>query len=617
MPRVPEYESQVSRETPAIRTPTVGTMPRAAFGGQEAAADARAAAAKAGLGAAISQAGQALSGIAERGMKMHAEKEAMKLATEFQTNLDDMLYSTANEDVLDDSENVISRPRGILNQKKGQVKDAMKRFDGSYAESLKGFDDRLGSGYEREVFNRMTQGHYRSARNAVNRHQAKEERAEYKAVMDAGLERITQAAAAYTNAADLQDGIGRAIMINETGMRSLGEVEDEIEVRNDKLAGEIATVAVSTMLENEPLRAQAMFEAIKESLPKGHVKEIERIIKGKTFADDRIAVWDSLSGAYRRADGSYDREALRAKVMDLPGFNTVEKEKLVSYTEARADDSESAYRKGNAANDKAFLNEVITKHESGASLDDLLKMAAKYGRDPADIRQKENAVRRMLDTTKTDPETYLNTYEGIRNGEITAEQLELIKLSGPDYLQFKKMLIHDIEKPESSIKHRSVWKIIKDMAARKYSNVRSRNEYLTELMRGFRAAGGGTPEQLLAKAYDDLEKVKTSWTQIFGGQPKWKISAEKHQEAALLKGRLETSLGSDLTDEIMHAIGVGTGKDEPDAADVNQFVEGVGGMEVLQAGTPAYKAIQELVKYKRLVTAEAVQFVISKHPEWQ
>lgn len=619
MPRVPEYQSQVSRATPTFnaptfRVPTVATKPQAAFGGAEASANAM-------LGEAVSRAGQALSGIAVKKMKMNAEKEALKLSTEFQTRLDDMLYSSETEDITDKSEQVITRPVGILNRKQGLAKDAGVNFDGSFAELMKEFEGRPGSGYEQAIFDRMAQGHYIPARNSVFRHQAREELAEYKAVMAAGLEKIKQSATQYVNATDLLDGIDRAQAINATGMRNLGQGDTEIENANASLAGEIAKTAITSMLEKEPMRAQAIFEAVKDEIP--NAGEIGGIIQGKLFADQRIQVWEAMGGMYRRADGSYDKEAMRAGIMGLPGFDTDKKENLVNYAEARANDSEAAFRKGNAANDRACLNKAITMQKQGVPLDEILKVATEFGRDAADVRAKERAIKKMQDTIVTNPDTEWALYTGIRDGAVTESQLDDNKdqLSGNDYLRLRKELNKSVESPQTNIATKGTWKRIQDMARRKYTNKRKMNEFLTEVAREFSDSGGGTPDQLWTLANDKLKGVKTGWLQIFEGMltPSWEIDAEKNKALSLLKGKLENDLGRETMNKIAIAIRASTGKDSVDIVDINEFADAVGGIDAIRPGTPGYKAIQALMEYDppKRVTPESIKFVISKHPEWK
>jgi hypothetical protein len=611
MPRVPEYQSQVAPRTPALRTPTVSTQPQAAFGEQEAEANAK-------LGAAISQAGQALSGIAEQRMKMNAEKEALKLSTDFQTQLDEMLYSPDIEDVLDENENVVSRPRGILNQKRGQLKNAGVRFDVGYGELLKEFEGRPKSEYEKAIFTRMEREHYTASRNSVFRHQAREEAADYRETIAAGLERIKQSAVQFVNADDLLNGLDRAQAINETGMRNMGRNEIEIEMENAALVGEIAQTTITALLENEPMRAQAIFEAVKGELSDDAIKDINEIIAGKTFADQRVQVWDAMGGLYRRADGSYDKEAMRAGIMGLPGFDTDKKEKLVSYAEARANDSEAAFRKGNAANDRAFLNKIIKMQSQGIPLDERLKVAAEFGRDEMDIRSKENAVKKMQDTVTTNKDVEWELRKGIRRGEITMSQLEdnQPSLSGTSFGRLRNELNKSIESPQSNIATRSTWDRIESLAERNHSNRRERNEYLTELAIKFTDAGGGSPDQLWKMANDELRDVKTKWYQ-FGVHEAWRVDAEKNKALSLLKGQLETDLGREAANEIMFALRRTTDKDAVNTVGLNDFIAEMGGIDALRPGTPGGKAVQLLMREGKLATPEAVRRMIEYHPEWK
>lgn len=615
MPRVPEYESQVAPRVPSLRTPTVSTQPQAAFGGAEAAANAR-------LGESISRAGQALSGIAEHRMKMNAEKEALKLSTEFQGKLDDMLYSPESEDLLDKNENPITRPRGILNRKLGQAKDAGIDFDNSYSELLKEYEGMPGSEYEQAIFDRMQQEHYNSSRNSVFRHQAREESAEYRAVIAASLERIKQSAAQYVNADDLTNGINRALSINETGLQNMGVTDDNsLDLSNDALAEEIATVAITSMLEKEPVRAQAIFEAVQDQLTEGAKKNIRGIIAGKMFADQRSQVWEAMGGLYRRADGSYDKEAMRSGISGLPGFSTEQKDELFSYAKARANEAESAFRKSNAANDRDMLNKVVKMQNQNIPLDERLKLAVEYGRDEMDIRSKENAIRKMQDTTVTNPDVEWELRTGIRDGAVTESQIEDNKdqLSGNDYWRLRGELNKSVESPQTNIATKGTWKRIEEMAARKYNNRRTKNEYLTEVAREFSDSGGGTPEQLWTLANDKLKGVKTGWLQISEGMltPSWEVDAEKNKALSLLKGKLENEIGREVVDKIGIAIKVSTGKDTIDIADINKFIDEVGGVDAIRPGTPGYKAIQALIEHKRLALPESINLVISKHPEWQ
>lgn len=613
MPRVPEYESQISRRVPSLRTPTVRTQPQAAFGGAETAANAR-------LGESISRAGQALSGIAEQRMKMNAEKKALKLSIEFQGKLDDMLYSPENEEVLDENGNVFTRQRGILNQKLGHAKNAGIRFDNFFAELDKKYDEIPKSEYEQAIFNRMKQEHYNSSRNSVFRHQAREERAEYRAVIAASLERIKQSAAQYVNADDLTNGINRAMGINKTGLQNMGITDDNsLDLSNEALAEEIVTVAISSMLEKEPIRAQAIFEAVQDQLTEGAKRNIGGIIAGKMFSDQRSQVWEAMGGLYRRADGSYDKEAMRAGVTGLPGFNSDQKNELFNYAKARANESEASFRKSNAANDRKMLNEVVKMQNQNISIDERLKLATTFGRDEMDIRSKENAIRKMQDATVTDPAIEWALWNGIRDGSVTMAQLDdnQDSLSGKNFSQLRKELNKSIESPETSEAYKGTWDRIEALAERKYGgNKNTKTAYLVELSRKF-SDSGGSPDQLWKLANDELAGVKPKWYQFFGGEEVWKVDAEKNKALSLLKGRLETDLGREVVDRIAFAIKKTTGKDSVDAVDIDQFTSSVGGVDAIKPGTPGYKAIQELARNKLMVTPGAIQRMIEYHPEWK
>lgn len=619
MPRVPEYQSNVSRETPMLntpsfRTPAVKTKPQAAFGGAEASANAM-------LGEAVSRAGQALSGIAVQKMKMNAEKEALKLSTEFQVKLDEMLYSPEKETVMGEDGKPVTQAVGILNWKLGQTKDAGKKFDGSFAGLMKDFEGRPGSGYEQAIFNRMAQGHYVAARNGVFRHQAREERAEYAAVMEAGINQGKQSVTQCVNVPDLLDAIERVQGINETGMRNLGTAnQDVIDDKNADLAGEMTQISVMSMLDREPMRAQAIFEAVKDEIPGSYRAAIEDAIRGKLFADQRVKLWESASGQYRRADGSYDKEAMRAGIMGLPGYNTTEKENLINYAEARANDSEAAFRKNNAANDRQFMNDIITMKNQGTPLDDQLKLASSHGRDAADVRSKENLVKKLQDSTVTNPEVEWELYKGIREGTVSKEQLDshTDSLSGNDYMRLRKDLNKSHENPQTHAAFKNTWKQIEEEAKAKYSNKRTQTEFLLDMKKSF-AETGGTPEQLLTLASDKMKRQKTKWYQILPGSrpPAWEIDAEKDKAMSLLKGKLENAVGRDIVSDIAEGIEVSTGKDAVSIADINEIVGQLGGIEAIGPGTPGYKAIQILRENDKLVTPDAVKFVISNYPEWK
>lgn len=607
MAKIPIYEKRVGISTPSVQAGNVLATPKESFGFQNLQSQEN-------LGQSLANAGKTLNKIALKKAQQNEEKAALKKELDFKGVMNDALYSPEIESIEENGE-VFQRPKGFLNRRLSQTKDSALEFDerfrALYDETTDGISD-----YQKSLLHQALLSNYDSSRNAIIQHQAREEAKDYEQTFNATIEQIISDSAAYENPDDVNAAIDRITVMVTRGMRQMGSTDENVILRKvQETVAKIADNNISALLEKNPDKANTVFNEIKDKLPADVREVLSTKIDDKQFTMKRTAVWEGLSEEHRFENGSYDLEAFRNEIDELPGFNTKQKDQLYNYVEGRARDAEQAFKKSQAANYKGFLTEAIQLQKAGSPYDEVLAVATKFAADPVERKKMENDIRKMYDNTPPNPAIYTMLYTDYLNATLTETRLGDFKdeLSAGEFKTLSKGLVDQIVNPKSNIAYKESMATIKVMLDKKFgSNKQKKDDFLLALFDRHEKEGGGSPDKLLQNASDLMEKVQINPWLPFIKKPKFEAKSAKIREDRDFKATLENDIGRDFVQKIGRGMMMTKGSKTFSADDIREFVDKFGGYDKVQPGTEAYRAIKILIDNKKLVTPESVEFVIDK-----
>lgn len=347
----------------------------------------------------------------------------------------------------------------------------------------------------------------------------------------------------------------------------------------------------------------------------------EKLIESGKTMDAGMDAWKKY-GSLKLADGNPDEATMERKIMADPNLSTKEKVEVTSFVKTRAREEIGNKNRQDAANDHAFLNQVIQNRQQGQPLEDSLRMVNNYTGDPYDASIKAEAVRKIYaPPEKSDPNTYIGLWEKIqdKNADKTdidqAMQKNLINASDWRTLREDQYRINSEGKND---KEKNAYERVKILVAKEFgSDKEGAATFMYDLHQSNK---GKTPEDIWKSANDKLKPDPKTGLSLFGldtglfKSPQYKTDVERLDAQNLAWGKLHEDIGK----KEVNAIGQGilySGKKSWSVADVDAFASSLGGYQKIQQGTPGHNAIQSLVKHKQLVTPSNVKAVLDKYQD--
>ena len=276
--KVPVYEKQTSRVTPSISAPQELRPPPGAFGEDVAQATTK-----------LGETGMKIANaMLQRAAERRKEIEAKQIAdqdTLFRTEMQDVLYSTDNND------NGI--PRGILARKLDQSQGSTLEFDQKYPEVKAKYLNNVTSIHQKETLSKILDATYTSNRDAIIRYERQQGDESIKNSLESNIE--IQA----NDAAQLQDGpsVVRAIQQAEGVQSALNRISGydpkTAETKLIEARGKIAKSAFATTIDEKNLpKAQSIYDSIKGRVSsETELKMKEEIESGIPY---KIAIQDAF-----------------------------------------------------------------------------------------------------------------------------------------------------------------------------------------------------------------------------------------------------------------------------------------------------------------------------------
>lgn len=594
MPRVPVYQPQVQpgqvNEPRPARSPA---PPPDAFGGNVAQADQN-------LGRAVERSGTLLAQHATELQEQEDQKQVLLNQSAFQKELQTVLE--------DEQPDELDRPKGLLNRNFAQARGVTEELDTKYGELREKYLDRVTSKGQKARLWQMMDSGYETARGSVMRHEANENRADIKQTLENSVESNINNAGYANDPAALSALILNAQKSISPGLKYLGM---DAQVANQSLAGKMVESSVLGLLETDVAGARAILEANRPLISKKAQDDIAAKIAGKEFSDTRLGVWGGVSGPkFRMADGNMDQEKQRAAIyaMDIP---TDKKDKIFEYVQSRNAEVKQALNQRHDAVDRAFSNELYGGKKQGATLDQSLRLAGKYGYDAYDIGLKEKAVKELYATpTQTDPAQYMALWEGVQNKFVDKRNIDQAfqkgQINAADWEGLRKEYYRQ-ETGGSSPAEKEVWDRIKILASQKIPK-KKRDAFLLTTQQAIQ--GKPAPEQWKI-AQDMMKDVDIPWG---FDKPAYEIALKQEDAQNTAFGAAYAEVG----EPAVQAIGRGVllrGGASWGLKDVVSLADTFGGMDNIKPGTPAGNAIQSLSKRGEMVTETNIKAVLAKYPD--
>lgn len=315
--------------------------------------------------------------------------------------------------------------------------------------------------------------------------------------------------------------------------------------------------------------------------------------------------WQALS-KYRLADGMPDESRMRKELYADESLSEKQKKQTWDFVKARAGEARVDRLQAIEANDRAFMNEIITARKQGVPLPEALKLAQKRGFDPYDRLTKENAAKKMYSTAvQSNPAIWLTAYERVESGAATIEELNTLhdknELSTDDWMKLRKSLI-DQKLRGGSPEVKQTRERIAILAEEKYgANKKKRDAFLYEVDQ---AARGKSAEEMFKIANDKLKADASSG--ILWSNPQWQTDLRKRDAEMLALGKAYEDLGKDVVTQIGEGY-LAKGAKDWGVVELDKFAEPFGGYDAIRPGTPVYEEIQWLIRNNKLVTVDNVK----------
>lgn len=364
--------------------------------------------------------------------------------------------------------------------------------------------------------------------------------------------------------------------------------------------------------------AKARFESDKGFFTAGDLSAVKDAVDRGAFRDEAVKTWDAVSGPkFLFPDGTFDVEKQRENIFssDMP---TERKERIFDYVKARSDEARVSLARKRDGIDRAFLNDLYATKKAGATLDDALKLAGKYGYDAYDMGVKEKAARDLYTTPGiTDPAVYMALWENIRSKTSTRDEIDNAFTGGSinrqDWEGLRKEFWNSQFSGETPAE-KDMRERVKMLAEATFGTEKDAKglKKADEFLYTVRQVGQGkTPEEQWKIANDLLQKtvVKPRPFWFDKKAPAWEVELAKDDAQNAAWGQLNAYMGAETLKAIGRSAMV-AGKSSWGLPDVQSFVNEVGGPDAVKAGAPANNAVQSLVRHGRLVTPDAVRKVL-------
>lgn len=324
----------------------------------------------------------------------------------------------------------------------------------------------------------------------------------------------------------------------------------------------------------------------------------------------------------RFSDGTINREKARSIVMDMEGMSDQRKVQLLRYVDSEIHDDSVAQAHKNSDHDLYMKNQLIGMAKSGAPLADRMKFIAKGSKNAVDL-ESWSAVDKELNgpASHSDIQVKNDLHDQLTDGTLTKatldEKLRLKALSGADWITFNEQL-NKTKKDGTDPQMKSARELVKAQIAQDFGAGPEAKQIQAIL--DSKTVGKSADEY--QHKYNELKK-EAPGTGIFGSDwfrdKAFKGEMEKANASGEAWGATESTIGHKQTLSIVSTIASQPGfeKKKVTKADVDGYVEMLGGQDQLKLGTPTNNAIIAISAHGRgiLPTPANIKHLLDIYPD--
>jgi hypothetical protein len=574
MPKIPVRDySQSGGQAATLQPQQIQPMPgEAAFSTDPGRAVER-------YGQVVQQLGDQLGRIAAQERKNQVDKAALQIDTSNRQKLDSILSDPNN---------------GLLTRQLDNAQGITTQFDlaaaAAHKDSIAGIDDPD----VKELAGKMFRNTVEAYKSRVIQHQAQQTQEAYKVANQSAIEKMVYDASVIRDPGELISSINTAIGVNKNYLKSIGTPADQIDIANNSIAEKAITSNLTARLQTDPAGAKSSLDVIRGQIDPAVSEHIDKSIEDKfnSLAGDEI--FNKVGNQFRRTDGSYDVEAVRALIDKQPNLSQDAKDKRFTVVKGRMNEASSNFQKMQASNELDFMNAANSMKNQGMSIDQvkqaILPKYAVYG--DADKAKKEDDINKLYDPKHIDDDQiYTELSWGIRNNTLTMDDIKSNKniLNGNHYESLKAVYLNNVLHPKTGFAgYQEEINLI--MQKNGILGKTRQGRFQSALEDKFQSRGGGTGTDLIALAQEEAGKVVTNkWISnstlgLFGETRQYLIDTP-------IPGSKEDIAKKKALSEYQAIIPV--------------------------PGSKEAKARERLRKTNRAITPETVNHVISMHTDWE
>ena len=231
------------------------------------------------------------------------------------------------------------------------------------------------------------------------------------------------------------------------------------------------------------------------------------------MTEEMAATWKGVS-SMRMSDGNVDLARAQKLVESMP-MTAERKEKYFDYIKGKASEDKYMRNERDDANNRQFMNTLITNQKNGQGLDNALKLAASFGKDPYQKQQYEDIAKKLYDKPIVeDMDVKLAIYNGIKDGTLSDAQLHDYRIQGKispnSWLSFAEDLA-DSRRPGGS-KLNQIMEPINLLAESEFKDKKTRDQYkytIAELIKKKGISDGDVAYKLAKEQLQDAPGFST------------------------------------------------------------------------------------------------------------
>ena len=352
--------------------------------------------------------------------------------------------------------------------------------------------------------------------------------------------------------------------------------------------------------------------------------QLDKVNASQTYTIANQA-WNQMKGL-TLPDGNPDTQKMVDSIYARTDLTPQQKDDVAKQVNYFGRDQVRSNSEKWQAQDRQFMDQAyqLRKDEqpgANANYDQAMKLAVLGGRDQVDVASREKAVAEIWapGDVKSDPQTWVNLWEGAQKGLATTADVDKAfqanQLSAEDWKSLRMETYKSNIEGQDPAMQKTMQNIDSLAQAHFGADKKGLAEYKMVVQQ---QSSGKTPQEAWTLAQDELNKTngadyKSDFQKIDAQNQDWGIwygTIGKDQITAIGAGILSTgqkAFGIDDLRKFAYAVSP--------AAEMSQQGSKVDPVQFIKPGTPANEAMQSLMRRNLYVTPGNVKWVLQKYPD--